>query len=403
MKKVFISMALMLAAGTSFAQVSALKEADKAVGGGNYAQIDQMVEQALQDPTAASSAEAWNMAGKIYQKISSKQMEQQVLQRPFDTLAFYNAPVNMYKYFSKADELAQQPDAKGKVKNKYRSSMANALKSERGNLINGGIYYFNQNTEATNKKALEMFGTYVDMADSPMMEKENYAVNDTNLSLIAYYASLAALRVNDYNNVQKYAQVAMNDKENGETAAELLIESYKQLKQNDKYVKAIQESIAKYPTNTTFFANLVDYYTNNNQLDEAMSYTDRMIAQNPDNYFYPYVKGYLYTNEKDYDNAIECYKKAVSLKDDFADAYSRLGLIYVIKAQDFSAEATTDVNDPKYTDDQQTLRSFFEAARPYLEKCRQLSPDNRSLWYQGLNSVYYNLHMQDEYDALQQQ
>ena len=88
MKKVFISMALMLAAGTSFAQVSALKEADKAVGGGNYAQIDQMVEQALQDPTAASSAEAWNMAGKIYQKISSKQMEQQVLQRPFDTLAF---------------------------------------------------------------------------------------------------------------------------------------------------------------------------------------------------------------------------------------------------------------------------------------------------------------------------
>lgn len=402
MKKVLISMALLFAAGTSFAQISVLKEADKAVGSGNFAQVDQLVNQALQDPTAASSAEAYNMAGKVYQKISSKEMQEQVLQHPYDTAAYYNASLNMYKYFSKADQLAQQPDEKGKIKNKYRNSMVSALKTERGNLINGGIYYFNQNTDDTNKKALDLFGAYVDMAYDPMMEKENFAA-DTTTSLIAYYASLAAIRISDYQNVGKYAQYALNDRENGETAAELLIESYKQLGQNDKYVQAIQEAIAKYPNNTTFFANLIDYYTNNNQLDEAMAYTDRMIAQDPSNYFYPYVKGYLYTNEKDYDKAIECYKDAVSKKDDFADAYSRLGLLYVIKAQDFSAEATTDVNDPKYAEDQKTLRSYFEAAKPYLEKCRQLAPDNRSLWFQGLNSVYYNLHMENEYNALQQQ
>lgn len=40
-----------------------------------------------------------------------------------------------------------------------------------------------------------------------------------------------------------------------------------------------------------------------------MQFADEMLAKDPNNTFYLYVKGYLYHNMKDYDKAIEYYKR----------------------------------------------------------------------------------------------
>ena len=96
---------------------------------------------------------------------------------------------------------------------------------------------------------------------------------------------------------------------------------------------------------------------------------------------------------KEYDNAIEYYKKAIAADPEYAEAYSNLGLIYCLQAQDFSEKATTDINDPKYKEDQATLKTFYEKAKPYYEKARELKPDQKDCvngsWYR----VYYNLQM----------
>lgn len=49
----------------------------------------------------------------------------------------------MCKFYFKCDELAQIPNEKGKIKNKYRKSNSATILAERGNLINGGIQFFN--------------------------------------------------------------------------------------------------------------------------------------------------------------------------------------------------------------------------------------------------------------------
>ena len=58
---------------------------------------------------------------------------------------------------------------------------------------------------------------------------------------------------------------------------------------------------------------------------------DEMLAKDPNNTFYLYVKGYLYHNMKDYDKAIEYYKKTIEVDPTCAEAYSNLGLIYCCK------------------------------------------------------------------------
>ena len=70
-------------------------------------------------------------------------MENAYLRKPYDTLKVYNSALNMCKYYFKCDELAQIPNEKGKIKNKFRRSNSVAILAARPNLINGGIQFFN--------------------------------------------------------------------------------------------------------------------------------------------------------------------------------------------------------------------------------------------------------------------
>ncbi len=401
MKKVVFSLVLLFATGIVFAQEKAVKEAKKLAGAvtPDFAKAEELINQALTNPETKDQAETWNVAGFIQRRKSEKEMEKAYLMQPYDTLQVYNSALNMSKYYLKCDELAQIPNEKGKIKNKYRKSNAATILGERGNIINGGIQNFN---EDKNKEALDFFGMYVDIAKHPMFEKENLLETDTILPQIAYYASLAAAKLEDYPSILKYAPYAKDDKEVGRYAMEFLSTAFKAEGDTVKFVASLKEGLQKYPDHPFFFGSLIDYYTSNNKYDEAMQFADNMLATDPTNYFYLYVKGYLYHNMKEYDNAIEYYQKTIDADPTYAEAYSNLGLIYCVKAQEFSEKATSDMNDPQYKEDQNTLRSFYEKALPYYEKARELSPDKQDLWLNGLYSVYYNLNMGPEFEEIEQ-
>jgi tetratricopeptide (TPR) repeat protein len=398
MKKLFLSMAFVLVAGGAFAQMDAVKNATKAANKGDFATATSLIEQALNNPETANLADTWFAAGQVQQKISAKQLENQVKRQNFDEAAMQAAALQMVKYFLKADEL---PDAKGKM-NAFTSKMASAIKADKGNLINGGIAMFNSQEEGSDAKALDFFGAYVDLASAPMFAKENLAVADTLMPTIAYYASLAGLRAENFAAVEKYAPLAQADKENGQNATEFLIEALKKQNKTDQMLSVLKDAINKFPTNQAFFANMIDYYSSNEKYDEAQAFADEQIAKDPNNFFYYYVKGYLYSLTKNDDKAIEQYEKAIAKNGEYAQAYSELGRAYVLKAQDFSETASSNPNDPKFAEDAKTLRGFYEKAQPYYEKARQLAPDNTSLWKQGLSSVYYNLQLTDKYEEVMQ-
>lgn len=391
---------MLLVTGFAFAQEKAVKEAKKIAGAVNpdFAQAEQLINGALTNPETKDQAETWNVAGFIQKRRSEKEMESAYLRKPYDTLQVYKSALDMCKYYLKCDELAQIPNEKGKIKNKYRKTNAATIKGERGNLINGGIQFFN---EDKNKEALEYFGMYVSLPSQPMFAEDEELKADTLLPQIAYYASLAAMKMEDYASVLKYAPVAQDDKEVGKYAMEFVSTALKAEGDTAKWIVSLQEGVQKYPEHPFFFGNLIDYYSNSKKFDEAMAFADEMIAKDPANPFNTYVKGYLYHNMEDYDKALEFYKKTIELSPDYAEAYSNIGLIYCLKAQDYSAKATSDVNDPKYAEDMAKLKTFYEEAKPYYEKARQLKPDQRELWLNGLYRVYYNLQMGPEYEEIE--
>lgn len=400
MKRVLFSMVLLMAVSFAFAQEKNVKEA-KSIAGEvkpDFAKAEQLINEALTNPETKDNAATWDVAGYIQKRINEKEMENAYLRKPYDTLKVYNSVLNMYNYYVKCDELAQIPNEKGKIKNKYRSANSKTILAERPNLINGGIQYLNLNK---NEDALKYFAAYVDAATLPMMEKENLLEKDTILPQVAYYATLAADRVGDKDAVMKYAQYALKDKENGQFAMQLLTDAYKAKGDTAKWVEKLQEGIVKFPENQYFFANLVDYYSSSNQNDKAMQFADDMLAKDPNNKLYLYVKAYLYHNMKDYEKAIEFYKKTLDIDPAYAEACSNLGLVYLLQAQEYADKAPADINDPNYATAQAEIKKFYEAAKPYYEKARELKPDQKDLWLQGLYRVYYNLNMGPEFEEIE--
>lgn len=389
MKRVFFSVILLMVASFSFAQVKDVKQAKNLAEDvkPNFAEAENLIKGALANDETKNDPNTWYVAGFIQKRINEKEMEKAYLRQPYDTLKAYNSIYDMCQYFLKCDNLEQIPNEKGKVKFKFRSKNASTLLAERVNLINGGSQYYNL---GKNKEALNFFGMYVDLANAPILEKEQLAAKDTLLTTIAFYASLSASRMNDYPNAVKYGLIAKKSKENGKDAMQLIAEAYKAQKDTANWVETLKEGIQSFTDNNYFFGHLVDYYSNTNKFNDAMAFADQMLSKEPKNPFFLYVKGYLNQSMKKYDQAIEYYKKTIEVDPKYAEAYSNMGLAYWTQALAVGSN-NIELNDPKYKAEQAKVLEFYKKAKPCYEKARELKPENKELWLSGLYTVYYKL------------
>ncbi len=395
MKRGLFSLMLLMVVSFAFAQQKNVRDA-KTIANDvkpDFKKAETLINAALTNPETMNDAATWDVAGLVQKRIVEEEMKNAYLQKPFDTLKAYNSILKMYEYFLECDRLAEIPNEKGKVKNKYRKANAATMLAERNNLINGGIEYFNVKQPAN---ALKFFGTYVDAASYPMLEKENIAVVDTMLPQIAYYAVLAASDSENPSAVVKYAPVAIKNKNREEAAIAMQVWSgaLKDMGDNDAWIASLQEGIVTFPENQYFFANLIDHYSSSNQPEKAMEFADGMLSKEPSNPLYLYVKAYLLHNMNSYNEAINYYAKAIEADPAYAEAYSNMGLIYIMKAQE---AADADAADLTNTSGQEAAKANYREAKTYLEKARQLKPEQKDLWAPGLYRVYYNLNMEPEF------
>lgn len=386
----------------TFSQNDVLKQAKATFKKGDVKELQKMVDKIIVDPSTKNDPDTWYVSGRVQQRKAEQQMEKAYLRKPYDTLTIYNSVLNMTQYFLRCDSLAQLETKPGKI-NKYRKDMQQSILADKGNLLNGGIYYYNHATEGDTvnlSKARDFFGTYVDATMSDMFALDNLLPRDSVFSQVAYYASLAAVRIGDYPSVLKYAPYAEDDATVGQYAMEFLAQAYKQNGNTTAWIETLKRAIEKHPQDDFFFANLIDYYGSQDKYDDALEFANGMLAKAPGNYYYLFVKGFLYHSMKRYNDALAYYKRSIKANPDYAEAYSNVGLVYCLQAQDFSQEAVTDIKDPRYPVDQAQLKSYYENALPYYEKARQLKPNDRTLWLNGLHRVYYNLSMGDKFNEI---
>lgn len=381
-----------------------LKEAQGALNAvdGNVDQANKLIESAIANKHTASNPDTWYTAGKIQEKIYNAENEKMYLQQAYDQGKFFGSLSKMFDYFIKCDELEQLPNEKGKVIVKYRPEITELLSRVRINLVSGGVTYFNENN---NEKAFELFSKFIDVSDAAIFESFNYMETDSLLPEIAYYATLAGLKMEDYNKALQYVDLAMKKEDVAQKAIEYKAMSYLNLGDTINWINTLKVGVEKYPSIEYFYSNLISHYNNNGNTQELVAFADEMLAKNPLPIF-RFVKGFVYQNQKDYNKAIEEYKVCIEQDPNYTGAYRNLGICYCQIAQDLSdASSNLDVKSKAYKAKKEEINSYYKLALPIYEQLRKMDdgsdPDVKNAWTNGLYTCYYMLNMGKEFEEIE--
>ena len=420
MKKIMLSMALLLSVGTIMGQVdkAALKllqkeakaqmaEAQK-INEAITAKINEkkatedeiMTEckkgQALIRKALKGGGIAENKLGEAY-KLSADfalyphnvLLNHAVNKVPFDTAFFYTNLKNMTD--------ALQGEIKNTKVTKGETGNENYIKGKIFNLAQCGDYYiyaaqFNSEMGKFDK-ALESFETamnytkiYPEVADKAQLRIPN--------EQIAYYSFHTAHEVKMYDKMDALYDQAVQFSEGALGTKQVRASSYLERGDSTAWANYVRELTLSEPqTSEDFIQMLIGYYLKKDkeagpESNLMMPYVDEILAKDPNILIAQYGKAYKYFESEKYDEAFEAYKKCTEIKDDYYDAWYQCGLCKYRKALALNATISSIKNQTEAKKALEKTKALFGEAIPFFEKARECAPDEPMKWAFELRQCY---------------
>lgn len=420
MKKIMISMALLLSVGTIMGQVdkAALKQAQKeAKAQMNEAQkISEAIVAKVNEKTATddeiiseckkgqaiirkaikSGALADNKLGEAY-KISADlalqphnlMLNHAINKEPFDTAFFYSNLKTM--------TTAIQGEVKNTKITKGEAGNENYIKNKITNLAQCGDYYIYAaqfNTECQHyDKAIEAFETAINYAKIyPEVEgKANLRIPAEQL---AYYAFHVAHDAKMYDKMDDLYEQALQYADGATATKQVKVSAYLERGDSVAWANHVREMTIKEPIgNEDLIQMLIGYYLKKDKAagkdsNQMVEYIDEVLAVEPNILIARYGKAYRFFDLEKYDEAFAEYLKCTEIKSDYYDAWYQCGLCKYRQALALNATVSTIKNQAEAKKTLEKTKELFGSAIPYFEKARECAPDEPQKWAFELRQCY---------------
>ncbi len=401
-KILFITMMAVLTSGSIFAQKSALKDAKRALGRDDLNEARTMIKQAVEHPETATDPETWKVWGDIGNKAFDLQRTNAMLGKSANDKVMYDGLMESYGPYVKADSLGELPDAKGKVKNKFRKDIAGILRANHPFYINGGVHY---NDQKEYKKATDFFQIYWDIPSLPMFEdQKDVFVLDSTYQTIKYYAIITAIQSEDHKRALAMLQRAAKEPfiENSaykeSDIFELMASEYINLGDSAKFLEILHEGAERFPNSKYFIPNLANVFIRQGETDKAIEYLEQALQNDPSNACdLNSVKGALLAEQGDFEEAEKEYNKALAQDPNCERALENIAVNYILQAQNLK-EKTAMMTDrqQQVANDKITVEYYLKSLPPLekfveLLKERNADPGILESALLKLRNVYYNL------------
>ena len=385
MRRTIILLTFIFAVSTAFAQKGKVTSALNYKDSGDLNKALETIESTI-DPSNEKSEKTidwpktWEVRGEIYQAIFESKDEK--VKKLSD-----NPLTEALKSYKKALEL----DDKGK----FDKSIKIKLTLLTNDLANQAVDAFNNEDY---KKALQSFEDILDINNIPVVKADNPDAVDT---VYIFNAGLAAYNAKEYDKAIKYYKEAAKYGYNGARTYSLIANSYTQEKDTLGALETLKEGFKKYPQDNGVLTSMIQIYLDMNKTEDAMKYLDMAIKQDPNNATYYFAQGTLYEKLNQEDKAIESYKNAIEKDPKFFNAYYNLGALYYNKGvqQIEIANKVPPTDNEKYMAETKKADKWWEKALPYMEKCRELNPDDR-MTLESLKNLYYRTKQMDKYNEI---
>lgn len=402
MKKLMMMALMAAAATTAFAQDDAVKGAKKLFSKGDFNGAVEMLKPALTSAETVDKAAAWNLLTDIYYQQYSQQADAAVksmvpgAKEKADSAVMYTSAVKAWDAAIETDKYDQMPDAKGKVKRKFLAANQNRFKPMAIAFVQGGQYYY---SKKNNEEAFHLWKTYVDMRETSLFKdvpeadfpKENF-YND-----IIYYCALLSYQMKNYDDAGVYAKKMVEaDPSKADEANEIMLFSKKETMTTKadslEYLNMLKGFHKENPTEERYFNLLMEYYTRSNDMKALNDWANEETEINPDNKMAWALKGEALMNARDWDPAVEAYKKAIEIDPSFIQCIFNAGVCLNGKAIDLK-DKLADKNTGGLTkENAEKVKAILAEAQGFLERSRELDPDREKVnWAYPLYQIYYSL------------
>ncbi|MBR0296783.1 MAG: tetratricopeptide repeat protein [Paludibacteraceae bacterium] len=408
MKKTLLMAALVLISMGCVAQKSNVNKAKSLIlsEDADFDQARELIGAALTNEETKDQANTWFVAGLIGYQQNDQAIKMQYLGQAIDQDKVGQGIMESYDYWIKADEIAMTPvlNKKGvevvdtKTRNNIAKKMFDYYKNQ--DFIKYGVYL---NEQRNFKGAYNVFMRHLKMRDLPMMQDEKMLLQmpkDTIYEQYEYYAALFAIQAQ----MHPEAIAALEDIKAGSYEAiavnQFLYQEYLEVKDTASSVRVLQDAMIRFPQEPWFLQNLINHYIFSKQEDKAIEYLNQAIEREPKVAEYHLIKGNLDANQGNNESALADYDRAIELNPQLADAYAGKGRIHYNIAGKM-------IEDAAYIQDAKAYKAALNAASdklkeslPFFEKALEVAPENRE-YMVILKGIYYRLHMDKEYEAMQ--
>ncbi|OFP29076.1 hypothetical protein HMPREF2992_13345 [Prevotella sp. HMSC069G02] len=359
--------------------------------GKNLDKAEKLMTDLLNDSSSRGNEKVWLLLFESQRKQYDQGNEKLYLKEKYDTTALFLVGKRMFDTLEGLDSLDRLPDARGKVKLKYRDRSAELLNIYRPNLFNGGVFFMKKHDFS---RAYDFFDTYINSAVKPMFARYQYAERDKRLPEAAYWASYCGYKLEKPQLTLCHTYQALKDSVHLPYMLQYLSETYKLEKDTARYVQTLKDGFSKYPKFPFFFPRLIDYYSHIGAYDEAMKSCDEALQTDSVNTLFRYAKSSLLLTMGRYKQSFAISKALIAENDTLADAYLNAGLALFDQAVELDKK--TQSGSKKYNQ----ILELYRKAMPYLEKYRAMAPDQKDKWALPLYTIYLNLNMGKQFDEI---
>lgn len=392
MKKILYILFLLLLTAPAFAQKKEISQAREWVKKNqNLDRAEQSMKKLLADSANRNDEKMWLILFEAVQKQYEQGNEKLYLKQNYDTAALFNNTLKMFQILEGLDSVDQSPDKKGRVKLSYRKKHAQLLHSLRPNLYNGGVYFVRKQKY---EDAYKFFDAYIDCTRQPLFTEYDYEEKDRNLSSAAYWAVYCGYKMKNPTATLHHTYQALKDTAHYCLMLQYLAETYKLENDTLRYVKTIEEGFRRYPTFKFFFPRLVEYYSNHQQWEEALTTCNEALKADSLNQVFLFAKSTVLLNTGKYHESLVISDSLIVRNDSLADAWLNAGLAC------FNEGIELDKNTETSRKVRNRILACYQKALPYLERYRQLAPERQDKWALPLYTIYLNLNMGTKFDEI---
>jgi len=404
MKKVIFSLILLLTVTTAFGQKKNVSKARNLalMETPDFKGAMEAILPALEDPSTATDAKTWQVAGLIGYKENEEYFKQMALGKDVDFVKKGEAVMQSYQYLLKAYDLDQNRfNKKGKkLKPKFEKDIKNKIKEyfdEKHNLFYYAATLFDEKKDYVG--AMKAFDTYLEIPELPFM-KDVVTIDSTYIQ-VQYFNALAARNLEMWDKAIKIHEEIKDGEYENANVYKLLYEEYVQVKDTANFLKTLEDGFEKMPEDPWFIQNLINYYLSNNLTADSKVYIDKAIEISPNEAVYYYIKAKIFEIEEDDANARQLYDKTLELDPNYADAYAGIGVLIINQGEKILDDAAYK-SDKEYNLAKKQANELFKSAIDYFIKANEINPEE-TIYKRNLKTLYYRLDMSKELEEIEKE